>query len=236
MAGIGRRGLAARAAADRLAGARRPQLRPHGGADHRARRRGRDGRRPQPAVGDRGRRGRARADGRSPTASRCSSAARCSRRRWSCSPSSTTPRRPRGSSSPTSASSPPRPSSDTLDESVRRGRVYAGYSGWGAGQLEAELAEEAWIVEPPLPAELFPDEPENALARRPRPQGRPVRAARADARRPIAELSVGDGRERVCVIGAGSSGIAALPGAARARDRVRLLRGRLGGGRQLALS
>jgi len=38
---------------------------------------------------------------------------------------------------------------------VRRGRVYAGYSGWGAGQLEAELAEEAWIVEPPLPEELF---------------------------------------------------------------------------------
>lgn len=38
---------------------------------------------------------------------------------------------------------------------VRRGRVYAGYSGWGAGQLEAELAEETWIVEPPLPSELF---------------------------------------------------------------------------------
>jgi len=37
---------------------------------------------------------------------------------------------------------------------IRRGRVYAGYSGWGAGQLEAELAEEAWIVEPPLPGEL----------------------------------------------------------------------------------
>jgi putative transcriptional regulator len=47
-----------------------------------------------------------------------------------------------------------------LSDVVRRGRVYAGYSGWGAGQLEAELAEEAWIVEPPLPAELFPDDPE----------------------------------------------------------------------------
>jgi putative transcriptional regulator len=43
---------------------------------------------------------------------------------------------------------------------VRRGRVYAGYSGWGAGQLEAELEEEAWIVEPPLPAELFYADPE----------------------------------------------------------------------------
>jgi putative transcriptional regulator len=47
-----------------------------------------------------------------------------------------------------------------LSELVRRGRVYAGYSGWGSGQLEAELAEEAWIVEPPMPAELFAADPE----------------------------------------------------------------------------
>jgi putative transcriptional regulator len=47
-----------------------------------------------------------------------------------------------------------------LERVIRRGRVYAGYSGWGAGQLEAELEEEAWIVEPPLPAELFPEDPE----------------------------------------------------------------------------
>ena len=57
-----------------------------------------------------------------------------------------------------------------LSEVVRRGRVYAGYSGWDAGQLEAELAEEAWIVEPPLPAELFPDDPlalwQDVLARK----------------------------------------------------------------------
>lgn len=47
-----------------------------------------------------------------------------------------------------------------LERAIRRGRVYAGYSGWGAGQLEAELKEDSWIVEPPLPAELFPDDPE----------------------------------------------------------------------------
>ena len=47
-----------------------------------------------------------------------------------------------------------------LEQAIRRGRVYAGYSGWGAGQLEGELAEDAWIVEPPLPAELFADDPE----------------------------------------------------------------------------
>jgi putative transcriptional regulator len=47
----------------------------------------------------------------------------------------------------------------TLADSVRRGRVYAGFSGWGEGQLESELAEEAWIVEPPIPRELFPEDP-----------------------------------------------------------------------------
>ena len=52
-----------------------------------------------------------------------------------------------------------------LASMVRRGRVYAGYSGWGAGQLEAELAEEAWIVEPPLPAELFAPNPEDLWPR-----------------------------------------------------------------------
>jgi putative transcriptional regulator len=46
-----------------------------------------------------------------------------------------------------------------LGSAVRRGRVYAGYSGWGAGQLEAELETDSWIVEPPMPAELFPDDP-----------------------------------------------------------------------------
>jgi putative transcriptional regulator len=48
---------------------------------------------------------------------------------------------------------------EELAASVRRGRVYAGYSGWGAGQLEAEMEVESWIVEPPLPAELFPEDP-----------------------------------------------------------------------------
>jgi putative transcriptional regulator len=71
---------------------------------------------------------------------------------------------------------------EELSRAIRRGRVYAGYSGWGAGQLESELEEDAWIVEPPMPAELFADDPlvlwQDVLA----PQGRPVRADRADAR------------------------------------------------------
>ena len=48
---------------------------------------------------------------------------------------------------------------DELAAAVRRGRVYAGYSGWGAGQLEMEMEEDSWIVEPPIPSELFPDDP-----------------------------------------------------------------------------
>jgi putative transcriptional regulator len=44
---------------------------------------------------------------------------------------------------------------------VRRARVYAGYSGWGPGQLESELAEQSWIVEQALPDDVFSDEPES---------------------------------------------------------------------------
>ena len=36
-----------------------------------------------------------------------------------------------------------------------RTRVFSGYTGWGAGQLEAELAEESWIVEPARVEDVF---------------------------------------------------------------------------------
>jgi len=49
---------------------------------------------------------------------------------------------------------------DALAAAVRRARVYAGHAGWGPGQLEDELGEEAWIVEAPLREELFSDDPE----------------------------------------------------------------------------
>ena len=35
---------------------------------------------------------------------------------------------------------------DAMSGSLRRLRVYAGYAGWSAGQLDGELDEEAWIV------------------------------------------------------------------------------------------
>jgi putative transcriptional regulator len=36
-------------------------------------------------------------------------------------------------------------------------RVYAGYAGWGAGQLDGELEQEAWIVEGAHPDDPFRD-------------------------------------------------------------------------------
>lgn len=39
-------------------------------------------------------------------------------------------------------------------------RVFAGYAGWGAGQLEDELAEGAWIVVDALPDDVVTTRPE----------------------------------------------------------------------------
>jgi putative transcriptional regulator len=35
-----------------------------------------------------------------------------------------------------------------IAERLRRARVFAGYAGWGPGQLDDEIEAEAWIVEP----------------------------------------------------------------------------------------
>lgn len=39
--------------------------------------------------------------------------------------------------------------------SVERLRVFAGYAGWGPGQLEAELDQDGWIVTEPTPGDPF---------------------------------------------------------------------------------
>jgi len=43
---------------------------------------------------------------------------------------------------------------------LRRARVFAGYAGWGPGQLDGELEEGSWIVEPALADDVFTNEPE----------------------------------------------------------------------------
>ncbi|MDX6479666.1 MAG: putative transcriptional regulator [Gaiellaceae bacterium] len=55
------------------------------------------------------------------------------------------------------------PSLDDPEEIVpatTRRRVFAGYAGWGAGQLEEELANEDWILEPALADDAFTAEPD----------------------------------------------------------------------------
>jgi len=42
---------------------------------------------------------------------------------------------------------------------LRAVRVFAGYAGWGPGQLEDELAEQAWFVVDSLPGDAFSTDP-----------------------------------------------------------------------------
>ena len=46
---------------------------------------------------------------------------------------------------------------DASSPALRRLRVYAGYAGWAPAQLESELEEEGWIVEPAHPDDPFRD-------------------------------------------------------------------------------
>jgi putative transcriptional regulator len=59
------------------------------------------------------------------------------------------------------------PSLETPDDVVpatTRRRVFAGYAGWGAGQLEDELGREDWILEIAQPDDAFTEEPEQLWA------------------------------------------------------------------------
>jgi putative transcriptional regulator len=49
---------------------------------------------------------------------------------------------------------------EPVDLAIRRLRLFAGYSGWGGGQLEAELAEDSWIVVDAIADDAFADDPD----------------------------------------------------------------------------
>ena len=49
---------------------------------------------------------------------------------------------------------------EETERATRRARVFAGYAGWGEGQLESELEESAWILEPAQPDDVFWADPE----------------------------------------------------------------------------
>jgi putative transcriptional regulator len=48
---------------------------------------------------------------------------------------------------------------DRISEAISRARVYAGYAGWGPGQLEDELEEDSWVVAPARPDDIFHQDP-----------------------------------------------------------------------------
>ena len=56
-------------------------------------------------------------------------------------------------------------------EGIDAVRVFVGYAGWGPGQLEGELLQEAWVVADARPADLWSADPEGLWGRVLRRQG-----------------------------------------------------------------
>jgi putative transcriptional regulator len=48
---------------------------------------------------------------------------------------------------------------DDATPETLRGRAFAGHAGWGPGQLDDELSQGDWILEPARPEDAFSDEP-----------------------------------------------------------------------------
>jgi putative transcriptional regulator len=60
---------------------------------------------------------------------------------------------------------------EILSNAVSALRIFAGYAGWGAGQLEAEIEEGAWYVVPAEPQDPFLGDPERLWSQVLRRQG-----------------------------------------------------------------
>jgi putative transcriptional regulator len=48
---------------------------------------------------------------------------------------------------------------DDIESAVDGVRIFAGYAGWGAGQLEGEIESGDWYVVPSLPPDAFQSDP-----------------------------------------------------------------------------
>jgi putative transcriptional regulator len=59
---------------------------------------------------------------------------------------------------------------EELSEATERVRVFAGFAGWGEGQLEAEIDQGDWIADQAQPEDVFTDDPQqlwsNVLTRK----------------------------------------------------------------------
>jgi len=55
--------------------------------------------------------------------------------------------------------------SEDVQPGILRARVYAGYSGWGPAQLEREMEEGSWILEPALEEDVFTAAPDTLWSR-----------------------------------------------------------------------
>jgi putative transcriptional regulator len=52
----------------------------------------------------------------------------------------------------------------TTESMIESARLFVGYAGWGGGQLEAEIAQEAWFVVDSRPGDVFSAHPERMWA------------------------------------------------------------------------
>ena len=49
---------------------------------------------------------------------------------------------------------------EQLSDTALQTRVFAGYAGWGPGQLEEEIERSDWIINEPVECEIFTDRPD----------------------------------------------------------------------------